>query len=218
MRYIVIAVLFAACSTTPAPNEQAFLALHKSCLVETETSSGSGFAINETQVMTAWHVVQYATSVKADGRTACHWSQLELHDAAIITFERPHGLRVWTLRSHDVTAAERVYISGWGVGRHWWSSGYATEDPDRINLPICPGDSGAPVYDKRGAVVGIVTARGHYAQHHCHIVPMSRLLPAIQGPPRHIHILSIDQDPASFPGIEGDDVQVTLELDPLLRE
>lgn len=182
MRIIAILALIVSCATTPEYNEQTFLAAHKSSFVSTPRGSGSGFAISETEVMTAWHVIEAAATVKVDGITATSWVQIGTHDAGIITFKQPHGLKVWKLRDHDATAAERVYISGGGVGKHWWSSGIATGDPERLSLGICPGDSGAPVYDITGAVVGIVVTRGSWAQHHCGIVPVSRLLPPIEAP------------------------------------
>tara|TARA_R110002153_G_C13300463_1_gene495639 strand:+ start:1258 stop:1809 length:552 start_codon:yes stop_codon:yes gene_type:complete len=182
MRIIAILGLITACATTHVPTEQEFLTAHRSSLVVTPKGSGTGFAISETEVMTAWHVIQSATSLRVDGRPASSWKQIGNHDAGIITFEQPHGLTVWKLRNHDATAAERVYLSGWGVGKHWWSSGIATGDADRLSCPICPGDSGAPIYDRTGAVVGIAVSRGRYAEHHCGIVPISRLLPAIKAP------------------------------------
>lgn len=187
MKFIVTTTfaLFAiACSSLPTITEQEFLVNHKSVKIDTVEGSGSGFAINEYQVVTAWHVVTSRWSGAPmdptfihlhdmDGATPSSIQQLGDLDAALLTFPIPHGLPIWQLDNRQIQEAEPIYISGWGVGVHWWSRGLGTADSDRVSLPVAPGDSGSPVFDARGAVVGILVAKGTQGNHHAFIVPIT---------------------------------------------
>ena len=111
-----------------------------------------------------------------------HRASLGQLDAAILVYPDGHGLEPWQLDVRTIEAAEPVYASGWGVGLHWWSQGLGTMDPFRLSLTIAPGDSGCPVLDADMEVVGIVVARGVYANHHCWIVPITAIQAERQPP------------------------------------
>lgn len=173
MKILFPLTIVLACSS-PQVSEQQFLVNHQSVKIDTATGSGSGFAISPTEVITAWHVVSvdHVHLVDMEGPTPSSIQRLGDLDVALLTFDTPHGLKIWQLSNRTITPAEPIYISGWGMGVHWWSRGFGTTDPNRLSLDIAPGDSGSPVFDSTGAVVGILVARGIHGNHHAIIVPI----------------------------------------------
>ena len=174
----LLALIFLAlssCASTPQPTIQQQLQAHVALFVDTWTGSGSGFPMSETEVITAWHVVANLppTAITVNGQQPITSERLGELDVALLTFAAPHGLGVWQLDVRLVEPAEPVWCSGWGAGMHWWSEGLGTLDPGRCSLLIAPGDSGCPVLDSDMEVIGIVVARGVYADHHAWIVPIT---------------------------------------------
>lgn len=172
-----ILLLLASCASTP-PSLQQQLTTRVALFVDTWTGSGSGFPMSETEVLTAWHVVagMPPAGVTINGMNPTEIIQVPDLDAAILVFAEGHGLAPWPMDIRPIEPAETVYCSGWGVGLHWWSEGLGTQDPSRLSLDIAPGDSGCPVLDEDMEVVGIVVARGVYANHHCWIVPITSIV------------------------------------------
>ena len=175
---IAAALSLTACVATPPQSQQDFLLAHKSAYIDVTIGSGTAFAISPTEVLTAWHVVEDIAllAITIDGVSPSSVTRLADLDAALLTFDEPHGLVIFELRTEDLEEAETCFISGWGVGYHWFSEGLGTEDTDRVSLDIAPGDSGSPVFDRDGRVVGIAVARGWKGNHHCWIVPVTEVL------------------------------------------
>jgi len=169
---ILAVLLFASCTTL-----QQDLQSHVSVRITTWSGTGSGFPLSTTEIITAWHVVDDAlpSQVTANGQHPTTIERLGELDAALLTFEAPHGLEPWPLDERAVEPAEPVYVSGWGVGLHWWSEGLGTTSPTRLSLMIAPGDSGSPVLDSDMEVLGIVVARGRHSHHHCWMIPISAI-------------------------------------------
>jgi S1-C subfamily serine protease len=168
--------------------------LHLRTLGRGRGGTGSGFLCGEGGLaLTNNHVVQGALAVEAtfhDGRTAVvdvlgsdpttdlallrvpdpPAEALPLQDAALLRVGDfalavgcPHGL------SHSVTAG---IISG--LGRALPGPGGQTiEDVIQTDAPLNPGNSGGPLLDARGHVVGIATAIVPMAQGLCFAVPAS---------------------------------------------
>lgn len=176
-----IALLVVGCQSAPVVSRQAQLASHIALFVETWTGTGSGFPLSETEVITAWHVVEGIppAGVTVNGTSPITIDRLGSLDAAVLTFADPVTQTPWKLDVRPVEPAEPVWASGWGAGLHWWSEGFGTMDADRLSLTIGPGDSGCPVLDADMEVIGIVVARGMYANHHCYIVPITEIYGAL---------------------------------------
>jgi S1-C subfamily serine protease len=104
-------------------------------------------------------------------------------DACVLVTE-PHNREPWPLADRIPLAGERVFKSGYGAGEHWWTEGIATEDADRIAIDIFHGDSGGPLFDAQGNVLGVIVSMGGYGYegrilHHARIVPMALILAAM---------------------------------------
>lgn len=152
--------------------------------VETSMGSGSGFPISDRAYLTAWHVVEgcRAEDVLVDGLQVLEIIRVGELDAAVL-MTVAHGQEPWPMADRAPRPGERVYKSGFGQGAHWWTEGLGTEDPQRVAIDIFPGDSGGPLFDADGEVVGIVVAMGAsrlgMILHHCWIVPMDEILAAM---------------------------------------
>ncbi len=153
------------------------LADRMSVKVETPISTGTAWPLTDTSFVTAWHVVArwQPDKVTAAGLQVKSYLKIPGQDAVILWMEEPHGYTPFPIDVRELLPGERVYLSGWGVGLHWWSEGFATNDQNRLSLTIAPGDSGGPVMDADGEVIGIVVAVGVYAQHHAWIIPLTDL-------------------------------------------
>jgi S1-C subfamily serine protease len=173
------------CAITPqtSPQEQLLTSRHSS-LVETPRGTGSGFPISDTAFLTAWHVVEYTAveDIVVGGWNVIEVIRLEGLDAALLVTGL-HGQTPWPLANRAPRPGERVFKSGYGAGQHWWTEGIATEDPRRVAIDIFPGDSGCPLFDADGKVLGIVVmigmSRRDHILHHCYIVPMTAILPVL---------------------------------------
>tara|TARA_R110000764_G_scaffold36736_1_gene81944 strand:- start:15275 stop:15859 length:585 start_codon:yes stop_codon:yes gene_type:complete len=193
MRILVLAILaLSACQSTQPLTIQQQLQAHVALFVDTWTGSGSGFPMSETEVITAWHVVSDVPpeAITINGLHPITSERLGELDAALLTFAEPHGFGVWQLDVRLVEPAEAVWSSGWGAGMFWWSEGLGTLDPHNLSLTIAPGDSGCPVLDADGEVVGIVVARGVYADHHCWIVPITEIAQALEERAQALELVS----------------------------
>jgi S1-C subfamily serine protease len=165
------------------------------------SGTGTGFLCGDGLALTNSHVVRGAAAVEAtfhDGRTTPVevLGQDAATDLALLRVQRPgapqpeeqplpfgdsNGLRVGDLAlaigcphglAHTVTAG---IISG--LGRVLpGPSGHGIEDVIQTDAPLNPGNSGGPLLDADGRVVGIATAIVPMAQGLCFAVPSATAL------------------------------------------
>jgi hypothetical protein len=100
-------------------------------------------------------------------------------DAALLVMMEPHGKQPWRLDNRAVEPCEEIAVSGWGLDTHSWSKGLGTNYPDRLSITIIFGDSGCPVLDAQGDVLGLICALDRRAAHHAHFVPITAILPLL---------------------------------------
>ncbi len=168
--------------------------LHLRTMGQGRGGTGSGFLCGDSGLaLTNCHVVMGATAVEAtfhDGRTAIvdvlgtdvttdlallrvpdpgadslpllTTDELRVGDFALAV-GCPHGL------SHSVTAG---IISGLGRALPG-PNGRTIEDVIQTDAPLNPGNSGGPLLDSQGRVVGIATAIMPQAQGLCFAIPAS---------------------------------------------
>lgn len=150
----------------------------------TSAVSGTGFVISEDgYILTNYHVIEYSvtygyelkvTFKSGESYTAEIIGHYEANDVAVIKIDA-EGLSPVTFGNSDkMQVGEKVYCVGNPLGELDFSmtSGYlsaldrliATDNYTTINMfqmdaAVNSGNSGGPVYNDRGEVIGIVTAK-----------------------------------------------------------
>lgn len=190
MRILLLILLLAGCSSPD---------LRPSHRVTTFFTQGTAWPIDEDDFLTAWHVVNGAPSVTVNGQVIDQVIRLGGTDLALLRVEGGHGYQPWPVDPRPLVPRERLLLSGWGAGLHWWTEGLAAS-PDRASLDIAPGDSGGPVRDCYGYVRAVVVARGNFADHHAWLIPMEIILEAL---PRDSASVPRDRPHIGRPGSEN---------------
>lgn len=146
--------------------------------------SGTGFALNNGYVVTNYHVIDGAKTIavkgiKGDFSTALHADVVasdKINDLAIIKINDENfngfGTVPYKIRASMVDVGAYVWTLGYPMtavmgdeikytdGKINSKSGVQGDiSVYQISIPIQPGNSGSPVFDKSGYVVGIASAR-----------------------------------------------------------
>jgi S1-C subfamily serine protease len=145
-------------------------------------SSGTGFLVSPSTVVTNYHVIAEGTQITVDLAGVSHAAEVVLqdrnNDLAVLRVAQSlsatgHGTaNCLPLGNAElVRAGDRVYTLGFplsgllgsrmSVGEGLVNSTVGIQDDPRlfqISIPVQPGNSGGPLLDRRGQVVGIVTS------------------------------------------------------------
>jgi S1-C subfamily serine protease len=136
-------------------------------------SSGSGFWITPSLVLTNAHVVKGCNTITvAGGGKGGILHTDDFRDLALVEVTGIEGSPVYLRATTKISQGETVVAAGFPL------SGILAEDLNitqgivsalaglkgdrrffQITAPVQPGNSGGPLYDKTGAVIGIVTAK-----------------------------------------------------------
>ncbi|WP_426058533.1 trypsin-like peptidase domain-containing protein [Hymenobacter sp. B1770] len=145
-------------------------------------SSGTGFALtSEGYLVTSYHVIQGADSVLVEGRDHKRYHAEPVysdvkHDLAIlrITDKRFSGFGrlPYAIKAGQADLGERVYTLGYpredvvyGEGALSARSGFQGDTAFyQVSIPVNPGNSGGPLLDERGNLIGVVSGRQNDAQ------------------------------------------------------
>lgn len=155
--------------TAPAPPESVAREMPPS---SPKRSSGTGFLVMEDGlVMTNKHVVEGCRQITVNGSDAALVAMSDIFDLALVKASDTRGLEPAVFASRpaalnsDVTAAGYPYfgiLDGLNVTRGSVSSlkgiggdGFTMQ----ISAPVQPGNSGGPLLNEYGQVVGVVVAR-----------------------------------------------------------
>jgi S1-C subfamily serine protease len=144
--------------------------------------SGTGFALtSDGYLVTSYHVIQGADSVLIEGhdRQRYHaepvYSDVK-HDLAILRItDRKFlgfGRLPYTFKAGQAELGERVYTLGYpredvvyGEGALSARSGFEGDTAFyQISIPVNPGNSGGPLLDERGNLIGVVSGRQNDVQ------------------------------------------------------
>lgn len=152
--------------------------LHETVVVDMGDGHGSGVVVSSWQVLTALHVVQgrdtatirFYDGQKRTGKVLQIWPDLDL---AVIGLSVPEGTPAAHLRCNAVDAGEPVTAIGhpmfveWQVARGFVGTsrisikmtvGRRMPPWVALDLSIQPGNSGGPIFDASGRVVGLANA------------------------------------------------------------
>jgi len=177
MRALLIGLVLVALSVSSvaiaqqAPHLAAKQAL---VLIETNTGTGSGFAINATMVATACHVIIGITAIRLNfwaTKTAVPGRQLlcnERRDVGVISTQVPSGTLLLEFVTAKPNQGDQVWVWGYPGGTEIAlepsvASGIvsATETAEGfivVDSAGAPGSSGGPVVNAEGKVVAIFTS------------------------------------------------------------
>jgi S1-C subfamily serine protease len=140
-------------------------------------SLGAGVVVSKTgEILTALHVVDGATSVKvsfSDGTTSPASIQTSdaTHDIASLKPEHPPGVIVPAVLGGGVRVGDDVFAIGHplglvdtltagvvsGLDRTFKANGRSLNGLIQFDAAVNPGNSGGPLVNRQGQVVGIVT-------------------------------------------------------------
>ncbi|GAB3859676.1 hypothetical protein GCM10028822_36590 [Hymenobacter terrigena] len=144
--------------------------------------SGTGFALtSEGYIVTSFHVIQGADSLLIEGRNHQRYHAEPVysdvkHDLAIlrITDKRftGFGRLPYAVKSGQADLGERVFTLGYpredvvyGEGSLSARSGFEGDTAFyQVSIPVNPGNSGGPLLDERGNLIGVVSGRQNDAQ------------------------------------------------------
>jgi len=142
-------------------------------LIETGGGSGSGFLVGDGEVMTSAHVVEGSRQVSIQyGREQRITGTVEHLDAdrdlALISVPSLHGEPLAFFDLGTLKAGGECVVIGSPLGLDQSVSRGIVSNPDRraggvrliqIDAPVNPGNSGGPIMDNEGRVIGIVTMK-----------------------------------------------------------
>ena len=144
--------------------------------------SGTGFALtSDGYLVTSYHVIQGADSLLIEGRDRQRYHAEPVysdvkHDLAILRITDKKfsgfGRLPYAIKSGQADLGERVYTLGYpredvvyGEGALSARSGFEGDTAFyQVSIPVNPGNSGGPLLDERGNLIGVVSGRQNDAQ------------------------------------------------------
>ena len=150
--------------------------------VNTGKFSGTGFALtSEGYIVTSYHVIQGADSMLIEGRDRQRYHAEPVysdvkHDLAILRITDKKftgfGRLPYAIKSGQADLGERVFTLGYpreevvyGEGSLSARSGFEGDTAFyQVSIPVNPGNSGGPLLDERGNLIGVVSGRQNDVQ------------------------------------------------------
>lgn len=162
---------------------------------------GTGFALTSNgYIVTDYHVINNADSVyvqSADGtsyRTKVVYTDPQ-SDIAVLAINDPSfkglGVIPYTFKKAEGEIGENVFTIGYptnamvlGPGYLTASTGYSGDTTSyQVSIPVNPGNSGGPLLDSRGNVIGIINSKESHLEGAHFAKKSNYLLTAIQNIP-----------------------------------
>lgn len=169
--------------------------------VDRYSSTGTGFAITSAGLIaTNYHVVRSADSVYVENAAGRSFKASVIysdpqHDIAILKISDKSfnnlGTIPYTFKRLESSIAERLFTYGYPDGSAVYRNGYLASKTGlkgdsvhyQIDIPINPGNSGSPLWDSRGNVVGITDAKQLQSEGAHYAIKSKYLLDAIDNIP-----------------------------------
>ena len=178
-----------------------------------QKSSGTGFAISSNgYIVTNYHVIEDAKSIEVKGVNGNFSKKLsakvvvsdEKNDLAIIKINDPYftslGSVPYTFRQGISDVGENIFVLGYPLtssmgeeikltnGIISSKTGYKGDiSLYQISAPVQPGNSGGPLFDKNGNLIGIVSAKHTLAENAGYAIKVSYLKNLIELLPQTIN-------------------------------
>jgi S1-C subfamily serine protease len=166
---------------------------------------GTGFAISSNgYIVTNYHVIYKADSVYVENANGKSFKAkvfytepnsdiaiLQVTDTAFINL----GTLPYTIKKSDSDIGENVYTLGYPRDAMVFGTGFLTANTGftddkssdsttyQVSLPVNPGNSGGPLIDSRGNLIGIINAKETKVEGAHFAIKSSYLLKAIQDIP-----------------------------------
>lgn len=145
-------------------------------------STGSGFAIGSNYVVTNFHVVEEAKSIRIRGVNGDFSTSFDAHvvksdpssDLAILQIDFPLSITdiPYSLKSQLSEVGEDIYVLGYPLTASMGeeiklTTGIISSQTGfqgsisqyQVSAPIQPGNSGSPLLDKNGYLIGVVSSK-----------------------------------------------------------
>ena len=150
-------------ASKPAPRAAAF--------------SGTGFAISaDGYLVTSSHVVESADSIMIENKAGLKYKVTEvyrdeIHDLSILKVSDPafngFGKLPYTFKTNQSDLGEKVFTLGYpredivfGEGSLSSTSGFEGDTTSyQISIPLNPGNSGGPLLDDKGNLIGVISGK-----------------------------------------------------------
>ena len=178
-----------------------------------QKSTGTGFAISSNgYIVTNYHVIENAKSIEVKGINGNFYRKLsakvivsdERNDLAIIKINDANftslGSIPYTFRQGTAEVGENVFVLGYPMtttmgeevkltnGIISSKTGFKGDiSLYQISAPVQPGNSGGPLFDKNGNLIGIVNAKHSLAENAGYAIKVSYLISLIDLLPQTIN-------------------------------
>lgn len=154
----------------------------ESPVIDEGTFTGSGFALNkEGYVLTSYHVVADASSIYISNEKFAQLKMKVIYtnpklDMAVLKVDDEDFIGFkeipYSLRKSVADPGEKVYTLGYpredmvfGEGSVSSYTGFEGDTAAyQISIPVNPGNSGGPLFDAQGNLIGIVSGRNSSAE------------------------------------------------------
>ena len=139
---------------------------------ELRSTMGSGFYVSsEGHIITNYHVVEGANEIKISGHSAELIAHDPSNDLALLKIAEPSPSFATFRKESTIKIGEDIFTFGFPLAGLISSSGSISVGTIsalagvgdnvsqlQISVPVQPGNSGGPLLDKKGAVVGVVVS------------------------------------------------------------
>jgi S1-C subfamily serine protease len=180
-------------------------------------SSGTGFAINSNgTIITNHHVTEGATSIKVrgvNGDFSIAFSAKVIiedskNDLSIIKIDDPNftdlGTIPYTISNRQADVGSSVFVLGYPLRASMGDevkltngiissrSGFKGDITSyQITAPIQPGNSGGPLFDDKGSLIGVINAKHVEAENVSYAIKVSYLMNLIETIPNSLKLQTI---------------------------
>jgi serine protease Do len=169
--------------------------------------TGTGFAVtNDGYVVTNYHVTEGADSVYIQN------SEGRYYKAYVVSFDKESDISLlkveekgfrfsktdipYTFANTKRSLGDRVYTLGYPQDEVVYSEGYISAKNGyegdslqyRLQIPAAPGQSGAPVIDNNGTIIGIITGKESESEGTTYAVSSNALLRMLHNVPKENNV------------------------------